>query len=60
LFKHFTKSMRTKLLKSMGVHEALIGQHLYLEGEMCDGFIVIVSGAATITKYCEKQVKILP
>jgi CRP-like cAMP-binding protein len=52
--------MRTKLLKSMGVHEALIGQHLYLEGEMCDGFIVIVSGAATITKYCEKQVKILP
>jgi CRP-like cAMP-binding protein len=45
--------MRAKLLKNLKLDVANAGQHLILEGDECKGFIVIVSGEATITKYIE-------
>lgn len=45
--------MRAKLLKNLSLDVAKAGQQLILEGDECKGFIVIVSGEATITKHIE-------
>jgi len=43
--------MRTKLLKGLKVEEAIVGEHLVLQGTPCNGFIIIVQGEASITHY---------
>ena len=50
MFRGFTKNMRARLLLQMQVELLTKGQSIISEGERSKGFVVIVTGEATVTK----------